>query len=97
MQLSTALLAAAALALFPEFTVAAGGECIVKLHDPNGKVVSWFIALAGKREIKKEATFSWSCSTNSETCEAEIPLCIVPKNFKPVGEHYKGETPKVAT
>lgn len=82
MQLSSALAAIAALALFPEATVAAGATCRVYLKHGQA-VVSFFDVLAGSRKTVEEEGFSWTCSTERDTCNAVS--CILPKGLTAVG------------
>ncbi|EHA46669.1 hypothetical protein MGG_09675 [Pyricularia oryzae 70-15] len=91
MQLSSALAAVAALALFPEATVAAGAKCRVDLKHGQA-VVSSFEVLAGSRKTVKEEGFSWTCSTERDTCNAVN--CILPKGLTAVGVQISSGKPK---
>ncbi|TLD18655.1 hypothetical protein PspLS_10284 [Pyricularia sp. CBS 133598] len=97
MQFSSAFAAAAALALLPEVTIAAGPKCKVDLMDAQKNVVSTFEALAGLRRVVRATGFSWTCKTDRDTCKAIE--CIVPKrlNLTPVGEQIDSGKPKTAT
>ncbi|TLS22225.1 uncharacterized protein PpBr36_10050 [Pyricularia pennisetigena] len=95
MQLSTTLLTVAALAIFPEVTVAAGAKCLVQLKNAQDTVVSSFEALAGVRKVVQAKGFKWMCKTAIEDCHPYG--CIIPKGLTPVGTVSSSGIPNRAT